>query len=249
MWLFEKPIAHRGLHNKELTENSMGAFKNALDHGYNIETDVHLLKSGEVVVFHDDSLKRVCGKNVKIKDLTLDDIKGDNYLLPNGEHIPLFTEMLELVDGKTGILLELKLNGFNYDLEKAVLPLIKGKESWIAVQAFNPYSIIWFAKNAPEFYRGLLSLPILGCDVYMYAKRMKPHFISYEISGAKKMRAWTDKNGMNLLCWTIRDENKYAAALDNKINNIIFETIDLDKLEFSMDKLAKPYDNENKYND
>lgn len=249
MWLFEKPIAHRGLHTdpKILTENSMGAFKNAMEHGYNIETDVHLLKTGEVVVFHDDSLKRVVGKNVKISSLTLDDIKGDEYLLPNGEHIPLFTEMLELVDGKTGILLELKLNGFNYDLEKAVYELIKGKESWIAVQAFNPYTVVWFAKNAPEFYRGLLSLSLLGCDVPLYNKRMKPHFISFEIGGAKKQRKWTEKRGINLLVWTIRNNDKYNAALENRVNNIIFEKIDLDELGFSMEKLEKPFDNLDKY--
>jgi hypothetical protein len=104
MWLFERPIAHRGLHNETLTENSMGAFRNALEHGYNIEIDVHLLKSGEVVIFHDGSLNRVCGKDVKITDLTLDDIKGDEYLLPSGEHIPLLTELLDLIateDGNT----------------------------------------------------------------------------------------------------------------------------------------------------
>ena len=78
MWLFERPIAHRGLHNETLTENSMGSFANAIERGYNIETDVHLLKSGEVVVFHDNTLKRVCGKDVKISDLTLEDIKSDN---------------------------------------------------------------------------------------------------------------------------------------------------------------------------
>ena len=152
MWLFERPIAHRGLHNDVHTENSMSSFANAIEHGYNIETDVHLLKSGEVVVFHDNTLKRVCGKDVKIEELTAADIKGDNYLLPNGEHIPLFSEMLELVDGKVGILLELKFAGFSGKLEKAVADLIKGKESWIAVVGIyqgHPYEI--FTGKAESF--------------------------------------------------------------------------------------------------
>ena len=59
MWLFEQPVAHRGLHDDKATENSMASFRNAIERGYNIETDVHLLKSGEVVVFHDNTLKRV----------------------------------------------------------------------------------------------------------------------------------------------------------------------------------------------
>ncbi|MBR1624184.1 MAG: glycerophosphodiester phosphodiesterase [Clostridia bacterium] len=239
MWLFERPIAHRGLHNDSYTENSMSAFKNAIKHGYNIETDVHLLKSGEVVVFHDNTLKRVCGINVKISDLTLDDIKGNDYLLPCGEHIPLFSEMLKLVDGKVGILLELKFAGFGtHKLEEEVYKLIKGKESWIAVQAFSPFMIQWFQKNAPEFKRGLLSMAALGIDVPLHFRKMKPDFISYEVSGVKCVKKFARKRNVHLLVWTIRSDEKYQKALDNNVDNIIFEKIDLDALGFSMDKLG-----------
>ena len=239
MWLFDRPIAHRGLHNDTLTENSMGAFKNAIEHGYHIETDVHLLKSGEVVVFHDNTLKRVCGIDAKIEELTLDDIKGDKYLLPSGEHIPLFSEMLELVDGKVGILLELKFAGFGtHKLEEEVYKLIKGKEDWIAVQAFSPFMIQWFRKNASEFKRGLLSMAALGIDVPLHFKKMDPDFISYEVSGVGLVKKFVRKRNVNLLVWTIRTEEKYNKALENNVDNIIFEKIDLDKLGFSMDKLG-----------
>ena len=239
MLLTERPIAHRGLHNDKLTENSLGAFQNAINAGYNIETDVHLLKSGEVVVFHDNTLKRVVGKDVKIADLTLDDIKGDEYLLPSGEHIPLFAEMLELVNGQVGILLELKFNGLgDYRLEEEVLKLIKGKESWIAVQAFNPYTIVWFNKNAPEFKRGLLSLNLLFFDVSMYFKKMNPDFISFEITGINFVKKYVRKKGKNLFVWTINTPEKLASAIENKVDNVIFEKIDLNELGFSMNKLA-----------
>ncbi len=241
MWLFEKPIAHRGLHIDGATENSMESFRKAIDKGYHIETDVHLLKSGEVVVFHDSTLKRVCNKNVKIEELTLDDIKSDNYLLPNGEHIPLFSEMLDLVNGKTGILLELKFAGFGtHKLEEEVYKLIKGKESWIAVQSFSPFIVTWFAENAPEFYRGLLSMAILGIDVPLHYKKMKPHFISYQIGGIGCVKRFVEKKGLNLLTWTINTEAKVNAAIKNKVNNIIFENVDLDAIDFSLDKLAPP---------
>lgn len=240
MWLFERPIAHRGLHNDVHTENSMGSFANAIEHGYNIETDVHLLKSGEVVVFHDNTLKRVCGKDVKIEELTAADIKGDNYLLPNGEHIPLFSEMLELVDGKVGILLELKFAGFSGKLEKAVADLIKGKDSWIAVQSFNPYTIEWFAKNAPEFQRGLLSLGIIGIDCMLHHKKMNPNFVSFKIEGINFIKNFAKKKGINLLTWTINTPEKVQTAINAGVNNVIFEKVSLDELEFSMEKLAAP---------
>ncbi len=243
MWLFENPVAHRGLHDEKHTENSMGAFQQAIDAGYIIETDVHLLKSGEVVVFHDNNLKRVCNKNVKISNLTLDDIKSDNYLLPNGEHIPLFSEFLELVDGKVGVLLELKLNGMNYDLEEAVYELIKGKENYIAVQSFNPFTIAWFASHAPEFHRGILSAKgLLTADKTMY-KKMQPHFLSFDIKSLKpKIMNYAHKNNMNVLTWTIRTPDLLDKAVDLGVNNIIFERLHLDELGFNMEKLAKVTD-------
>ena len=48
------PIAHRGLHDREKPENSLPAFRAAVEHGFPIETDIHLLKDGNLVVFHDD---------------------------------------------------------------------------------------------------------------------------------------------------------------------------------------------------
>lgn len=239
MWLFERPIAHRGYHNETATENSMSAFRLAIEKGYNIETDVHLLKSGEVVIFHDNTLKRVCKKNVAISELTLDDIKSDNYLLPNGEHIPLFSELLDIIDGeKNGILLELKFNGFNYDLEKAVYELIKGKESYIAVQAFNPYTSVWFKNNAPEFTRGMLSdLFVFPLTASVWNKG-KPDFLAYNIKFIDKcILNFVEKKNTKLLSWTVRAPKLLAKAIDAKVNNIIFEKLDLDELGFSKDKL------------
>lgn len=238
MWLYEKPVAHRGLHDAEAPENSMAAFRKAIEKGYHIETDVHLLKSGEVAVFHDDNLKRICGKNAKIKDLTLDDVNGDEYLLPNGEHIPLFSDFLDLVNGQVGILLELKYAGLgNYELEKKVLDLIAGKEDWIAVQAFNPYTIAWFAENAPQFRRGLLSLWAIGFDVGMYWRRMKPDFISFEASGLGLIKKYVAKRNARLLSWTNDSREKVEKSIKNGVNNIIFENIDLDEIGFDMSKL------------
>ena len=52
--------AHRGLHDKEVgsPENSLAAFKEAVESGYGAELDVHLLKDGNLAVIHDSSLFR-----------------------------------------------------------------------------------------------------------------------------------------------------------------------------------------------
>ena len=99
-FLKEKIIAHRGIHdNNDIVENSIPAFKECLKKNVSIELDVHLLKDNEIVVIHDDNLKRLTRKKKRLKDLTYDQIK-DLKLLGTDEHIPTLKEVLDLVDGK-----------------------------------------------------------------------------------------------------------------------------------------------------
>lgn len=238
MWLLDRPIAHRGLHDEKASENSMAAFRNAIAKDYFIETDVHQLADGAVVVFHDSTLKRMCGKDVKIGALTTEDIKGENYLLPNGENIPLLSELLELIEGKTKLLIELKMaSPFHNKLEKAVYKLIKGKEDTIAVQAFSPWIVKWFGKNAPEFDRGLLSTYIKGkiLNGFIYLsnkytiKRFKPTFLAFNIKNlpAKRTLKLVKTNNLKLISWTVRTEDSLIKAKEINIDNIIFESVSL----------------------
>ena len=58
-----------------IPENSLSAFKAAVDKGYGIELDVHLTADNELVVHHDDSLYRMCHIERDIKDMTLKEIR------------------------------------------------------------------------------------------------------------------------------------------------------------------------------
>ena len=67
---------HRGFYdNRKIPENSLLAFKKCLEEKMPIELDLHLLKDGNIVVFHDDNLKRMTGLDKKLKDCTYEDIK------------------------------------------------------------------------------------------------------------------------------------------------------------------------------
>lgn len=238
MIIYDRPIAHRGLHNKEgVTENSISAFKAAIEKEYHIETDVRLLKDGAVVAFHDPSLKRVCGKNVLIKNLTSDDINGKEYLLPNGEHIPFLSELLALTEGsKSKILLELKwCSHVNHKLEEAVYKLIKGKEDFIIIQSFRPTTLNWFNKHAPEFCRGILSSytqkPVMAAIVkafnaFGYAIA-KPYFLAFDVLNFpdKKLMTKVKRKGWKLILWTVRTQKNLETANAVEPDNIIFEYI------------------------
>lgn len=99
--------AHRGLHDKELPENSLAAFGAAVDRGFGIELDVRLTKDGVLVVFHDDTLTRMCGVDKRVSELTLDEIK--ELKLAGSEYgVPTLEEFLDCVGGKVPLLIELK---------------------------------------------------------------------------------------------------------------------------------------------
>lgn len=103
-WLY----AHRGLHdgNHQVAENSLEAFRRAMETGYGMELDVQLTADDQLVVFHDKNLKRVCGVDKDLYTQTYAQLM--EYPLPDGSKIPLFSEVLALVDGKTPMIVEVK---------------------------------------------------------------------------------------------------------------------------------------------
>ena len=105
--------AHRGLHNETRPENSMSAFRAAVAQDYGIELDVHLLRDGNLAVIHDSSLKRTTGAEGRIESLNSHDLW--NYRLEGtSETIPTFKEVLDLVDGRVPLIVELKVVDNNY---------------------------------------------------------------------------------------------------------------------------------------
>ena len=99
--------AHRGLWNEDRPENSLPAFQAAVEHGFGMELDVHITKDDHLVVFHDDTLTRICGDDRRVENLTLAELR---QLQLNGTacRIPTLDEVLEIVQGKTPLLIEVK---------------------------------------------------------------------------------------------------------------------------------------------
>lgn len=93
--------AHRGLfkNDSEAPENSLAAFRKAVESGYGIEFDVQLSKDDKLVVFHDAALKRMCGVEGHVWDYTLEELKQFS-LLDSEEKIPTLEETLEVITRK-----------------------------------------------------------------------------------------------------------------------------------------------------
>ncbi|MBR4800668.1 MAG: hypothetical protein IK048_03250 [Clostridia bacterium] len=253
-WLFDRPIAHRGLHNEELPENSIPAFQNAIDHDFNIEIDVHLTKDGRLVVFHDDNLKRICGVDKLVKNCTLEELK--TYRLKDTENqIPTFDEFLDLVNDQVGILCEIKgINPFKHDIARATIERLKTYDGRIALQAFN-FGDVAYARKRTELPVGELCTWV-ALDLHTYRwlpcnfmgklwvnKYTKPDFISYDVRGT--LTDYTTSKGKHrthrandyivkwskrlpVIFWTV-DSDENVEQAKRYASNIIFEKIGAEK--------------------
>ena len=152
---YGKKFAHRGLWDQESPENSLAAFQKAVNAGYGIEFDIHKTCDGHVVVFHDDTLTRMCGVEGKVEQKTLAELK-ELRLLGTDQQIPTLEEMLALVDGRVPLLVELKGESTATGLcpvADAILSQYKGD---YIVESFNPLLVRWYRKNRPDVVRGQL---------------------------------------------------------------------------------------------
>ena len=237
-----KHYAHRGYHDKPngIPENSMAAFRRAIEHGFPTEIDVHLIADGTLVVFHDELLERETGARGEIEDYDLSNLRKLR-LEGTDELIPAFVEVLELYED-TGLplLIELKVNRGNYRaLAEAVVKRLDTYKGSFAVQSFDPRAMMIIRKMRPGFTRGMLSMDFFrdphGLPLYqiplltnlVMRELVKPDFIAYQFCDRNNrvLRRLVDKQGMAEASWTIRSMEDYNTAA--KSGSIpIFEMIE-----------------------
>ena len=167
--------AHRGLHGHGVPENSMAAFQAALEHGYGIELDVHLLKDGNLAVMHDSLLNRTTGQAGRIEDLTTEDLK--NYRLEGTEEtIPEFMDLLTLYNGKAPLIIELKpADGNHAALTESACRMMDTYKGPFCMESFDPRCVIWLKKNRPDIIRGQLT------ENYFKSKSDLPDWLKFAL--------------------------------------------------------------------
>lgn len=229
-------IAHRGYHDikKGIPENSIAAFKRAIRYNYIIELDVHLTKDNKIVVFHDYSLKRMCKIDKLIEDCSYNELLKYN-LLDTKYKIPLLDEVLRLIDGKVGLLIETKNSSNNTKLELLLSEKLDNYKGDFAIQSFYPLSILWFKKNKKNYIRGILSSDfkkhkdmsnlkknILKCLVFDIF--LKSDFIAYDIKALPNSYVESKRKNKLILSWNIKNAKDYNKALEYS-DNIIGENM------------------------
>ncbi|WP_442583559.1 glycerophosphodiester phosphodiesterase [Mesorhizobium sp. ASY16-5R] len=211
-WLTERPIAHRGYHdlNKNIWENTLSAFGRAIDNGYAIECDVHLTLDGEVVVFHDNDLRRLAGQEGFVWQKTAAEF-GALRIGGTKDHAPTLREMLDFVAGRVPIVIELKgIPGHDEGLVAKVGAFLKGYKGEVAIMSFDHWLIRDFPRYMPGVPSGLtawghqqqeieahFSMLAYGISFVSYAVEQLPNpFVSFV----------RDRLSMPVISWTVRDQ-------------------------------------------
>ncbi len=230
--------AHRGLHTKDgaVPENSAAAFEAAVKAGYGIELDVHITSDGELIVFHDDDLLRMCGVKIRVGDSTYKQLL-EYRLLDTDERIMLFSEVLQQVAGRCPLVVELKNGWNNKTLCEKTAEMLDGYRGEYCIESFHPMIVRWFYKNRPEVVRGQLAAgrrQYKNIPAYQGAMLSallanvlgRPHFVSYRHEDARKHIGLRIVRllGGKLVGWTVHDTDDLSFCR-RFFDAIIFELL------------------------
>lgn len=233
---FGKHYAHRGLFDNDsyAPENSIPAFKKAVEAGYGIELDVQLSKDGKVVVFHDANLERMCGIDGNVWEYDLEQLSGMKLAASN-ERIPTLEQVLRIVDGKVPLIIEYKLDVVQTNVCKKAEEILQKYKGTYCIESFHPLALLWYRKNRPKVMRGQLAMefwkeekysgnPLFVMLSFMFTNFVaRPDFIAYKHSDAanlsRRVCRWL---GAVSVAWTIKSVDEYEKAKD-KFDLFIFD--------------------------
>lgn len=230
--VFERPIAHRGWHDrsKGRLENTAPAFRAAIEKGYGIECDLQGAADGTPMVFHDAKLDRLMEGSGPISTYSPGSLAKLRYK-GQDEKILRFGDLLDLVGGRVPLLVEVKGNG---TLRPGFLERIARQASAyggpIALMSFDRGSVAALGGLAPTVPRG----PVVGgrqlIASLLSARRRRREgsaaarlfasapegvaFYAVDIKLAAVARAWMTRRGQELplFAWTVRTPRQRARA-------------------------------------
>lgn len=232
--LFLTGIAHRGLHNEKFTENGMKAFENAIKNNIPLEFDIHLTTDNQLIVCHDEDLKRTTGKEGIIERMTSKEIR-DNYRLLDGGVVPTFEEVLDLVDEKVPIVIELKVFEKNYKpLSKRLVEVLKervrDKRNYMLI-SFDPRSL-WPLKKL-----GIIR-SLLCARSHEYVYNLCRHTVEsvdleHVLFDEKRIQKYHKHYLVNV--WTIENEEMLDSILPY-VDTVTFQHMDYKLVKEKLEK-------------
>ena len=218
---FFNVISHRGYHGEGIIENTLEAFSKSVKNSLPIELDIYLTKDQKMVVFHDDTLKRLMGIDKKIEECTYSELLEYSFLDGKGK-IPLFSEVLELVHGSVPFLIEVKRCKNYKKTCRALEEILSNYTGKVQIQSFDFRIVRWFLKRK-KYRTGLLVSPNPKVQYYWYyllvnspffvKNIVRPEFVSDSIEGVPSSFIKSIRQaGIPIYLWTIRSKKELQLA-------------------------------------
>lgn len=215
-------IGHRGAKGYE-PENTLISFQKAINMKVDgIELDVHLSSDGEIMVFHDETLDRMTNGSGNISQYSLSELK--NFRIEKEHQIPTLKEVLDLVDKRCFINIELKVN----TATKPVLDLIENyiaTKNWnyehFQISSFDWNLLTEVTKINPDIFIGVLTQDDLDAAIAfaktINAKSINPYFKLLSSKNSKKIK----DEGLQIFPWTVNETTEIEQMKSFKVNGII----------------------------
>jgi glycerophosphoryl diester phosphodiesterase len=241
--LFPNPIAHRGLHDRAngVIENSASAFEAAIAGRYAIECDVQLTSDGVPVIFHDDDMKRLLGKEGAVADCLASDILTTQLLgSAAGDRPQKFSDFLTQIAGRSLLQIELKhqrdTTGTQL-LARSVAEGLKTYEGPVTIESFDPNLLTAIRQFGFSGPRGIITYDYADASEDSYLTEEQRHTLRHLlhwhetqfdfISCAKDALelpaiVFWRALGKPVTAWTIRTQAEADAARAHS-DQIVFE--------------------------
>lgn len=239
-WFTARPVAHRGLHDRArgVVENMPGAMIAAVAGNFSIEVDLQLTADGEAMVHHDDELGRLTIGSGSLRHHTAAELKQVAFK-DTTERMMSLADLCALVDGRVGLLLEVKSH-FDGDrkLVGRMAEILKSYRGPVAVMSFDPDQVLALRELLPTLPRGITAqrryddgewLELTpaqrrGMQSLRHAFRTRPHFVAYRVKDLPAPAPWLARHifGCALLAWTVRTPEQRAVATEHA-DQMIFE--------------------------
>lgn len=241
--LFDRPIAHRGFHDASngIIENSRSAFQAAIDRNFGIECDLQVTNDKEAVVFHDLRTERLLGKEGRVIDSEVAEIRAMPLLGSAAGDCPqTFAELLEQVAGRVPLVVEIKQQAYPVEtkvLTERAIEIARQYNGLIAFKSFDPLALHTLHKSGFQGPLGIVTYDYKDNDhlsgVQKFLLRNTLHrgvsrftFVSCESSAlTRPMIRFRRARGMKVMSWTVRSPEQAAQALQHA-DQIVFEGFD-----------------------
>ncbi|WP_026708239.1 glycerophosphodiester phosphodiesterase [Flavobacterium frigidarium] len=215
-------IGHRGAKGYE-PENTLIGFEKALALGVDqIELDIHLSADGEIMVIHDETIDRTTNGSGCVNSLTCTELQ--QFRIKEQQHIPTLIEVLNLIDRKCSVNIEIKSTNLA-DKLVTVLEQFITKKHW----KFSQFIVSSFEWDTLEKVRSLnpeISIGVLTDtnieDALAFAKKIRAQAINPDFQLLSKYNVSAmQQAGFQVFPWTVNEIEDIKKIQSYKVDGII----------------------------